>query len=63
MGFTKRFITEELIMSRIKSGHNLTKIFNVDALIFQDKISSKIYELHIKGYTDTDVFKVIKSFK
>ena len=50
-------------MARIKSGYNLTKIFNVDALIFQDKISSKIYELHIKGYTDTDVFKVIKSFK
>lgn len=59
MGFTKRFITEELIMTRIKSGHNLTKIFNVDALIFQDKISSKIYELHMEGYEDNEIFKII----
>ena len=59
MGFTKRFITEELIMTRIKSGHNLTKIFNVDALIFQDKISSKIYELHMDDYDDNKIFKII----
>jgi|TARA_R110000803_G_C11974513_1_gene320028 hypothetical protein len=59
MGFTKRFLNEEFIKKLVNNGTTISKIFNVDALIFEDEISSKIYKLHMEGYGDNEIFKII----
>ena len=59
MGFTKRFLNEEFIKKLVNNGTTISIIFNVDALIFEDEISSKIYKLHMEGYEDNEIFKII----
>ena len=61
MGFTKRFFSKNLIKTQIDNGSTLDKIFNVDAYIFEDKISEKIYKLYLKGVKDDEIIK--KMFK
>ncbi|MDB4234994.1 hypothetical protein N9828_00700 [bacterium] len=59
MGFTKRFLSEDFIKVRVSNGMSMSKIFNVDALIFEDKVSVKIHKLHIEGYDDDEILKII----
>ena len=57
MGFTKRFFNKNLIKGHIDNGFTLSKIFNVDAHIFEDEISEKIYKLYLKGLKDDEIIK------
>lgn len=59
MGFTKRFLNEKFIKTLVDNGMTISKIFDVDALIFEDKVSSNIHKLHMEGYSDNEIFKII----
>ena len=61
MGFTKRFFSKNLIKTQIDNGSTLSKIFNVDAYIFEDKVSEKIHKLYLKGVKEDEIIK--KMFK
>ncbi len=55
MGFTKRYYTTKLILHYLESELPLKKYFNVDALIFEDTLSSKAYDLYKDGKTDFEI--------
>jgi hypothetical protein len=59
MGFTKRYYTAELILKQINNQLPLNKYFNVDALIFNDNISSMAYEEYKKGKSDKEIEEFI----
>ena len=48
MGFNKRFITKETILSTSKE--RINTLFRADAFIFLDEWSSRFYELFDEGY-------------
>jgi hypothetical protein len=57
MGFNKRWISKELIL---KTDENqLAKLFNADALMFDDIWSSKFYGLYRDGLTKDTVIKLL----
>jgi len=59
MGFTKRYYTAELILKQINNQYPLNKYFNVDALIFNDNVSSMAYEEYKKGKSDKEIEEFI----
>lgn len=59
MGFTKRYYTAELILKQINNEYPLNKYFNVDALIFNDNVSSMAYEEYKKGKSDKEIEEFI----
>ena len=59
MGFTKRYYTAELILKQIKNQYPLNRYFNVDALIFNDNVSSMAYEEYKKGKSDKEIEEFI----
>jgi len=58
MGFNKRYITRELILS--KKNEELKRLFNADAYIF-DKWSSKFYKLYNEGLTKDEILLMFQS--
>lgn len=61
MGFNKRFVKFENILSRLKSNEPLSSYFSADALLFTDKESKIIFDLHEKGVTDSEILKLINN--
>ncbi len=61
MGFNKRFVKFENILNRLKSNQPLSSYFSADALIFTDKESKVIFDLHEKGMTDSEILKTINN--
>ena len=59
MGFNKMIISEKILMMYFQKNKPLKMLFKADALIFDDKISSEAYDLHIKGMTDEEIKKKI----
>lgn len=55
MSFNKRFINKETIEIYMNNGLGLKKLFNADAIIFLDKISSKVYYWYVEGLTDDEI--------
>ena len=55
MGFTKRYFSKDLILKNIDSGFPLSKLFNVDAFIFNDSESQTAFRIHKNGYSDEEV--------
>lgn len=55
MGFHKRVIDKEIIQKYLNNKKDLKKLFNADALIFSDNLSSKIYDLVSDGKTNEEV--------
>ena len=56
MGFHKRFINKENT-KRALDNKTLNKLYKADALVFDDKFSSKVYELYNKGLTEDKILK------
>ena len=56
MGFHKRFINKENT-KRALDNKTLNKLYKSDALVFDDKFSSKVYELYNKGLTEDKILK------
>jgi hypothetical protein len=55
MGFTKRFINKELILSTRKNGERITGLFNCESVICTDKFSYEILNLITKGTSEDDL--------
>lgn len=58
MGFHKRFITKETILTTSKE--HLDTLFSSEALLFSDEWSSRFYELFIEGYKYDEIIEKIK---
>lgn len=56
MGFTKRYVTEKITKSYLNES-NLGGLFSpkIDAFIFVDEFSSKVYELFKEGHNDSQI--------
>lgn len=55
MGFNKKFINKETIKIYLNNGLGLKKLFDADAIIFLDKISSKVYYWYSDGFSDDEI--------
>jgi len=59
MGFNKRIVDEEILMKYFEKDKPLKVLFNADALILGDKISSEAYDLYTRGMSDEEIKKTI----
>lgn len=59
MGFHKRFITKETILSTSKE--HINTLFSADALLFSDEWSSRFYELLNEGYEYNEIIEKLKN--
>lgn len=55
MGFNKKFINKETIKIYLNNGLGLKKLFDADAIIFLDKISSKVYYWFTEGVSEDEI--------
>lgn len=60
MGFNKRYVSKETIISTVENKTSLVQLFSSDAIILMDKFSSKIYKLLNDGMKEKEVIKIIK---
>lgn len=58
MGFHKRFITKDIILSTDES--HIDNLFGADALIFSDEWSSEFYELYKEGKKHSEILNILK---
>jgi hypothetical protein len=63
MGFNKRMIDKNHILSTVNNKTTLKKLFNADAIIFLDDYSSEVYRLFTQGMDDKDIFKTLENQK
>ena len=61
MGFNKRFVKLDNVKEFLKNNYPLSKVFSVDALIFTDEASTKVFKLYQKGFEDKEILKIIKN--
>jgi len=62
MGLNKKFINKETIKIYLNNGLGLKKLFDADAIIFLDKISSKVYYWFTEGVSEDEIkFKLNKN--
>lgn len=59
MGFNKRFVDSERSINALKSDGLRTYYGKSDMLIFEDDLSSKIYDLFISGKSDKEILSII----
>ena len=59
MGFNKRIVDEEILMKYFEKDKPLKVLFNADALILGDKISSEAYDLYTEGKSDEEIKQII----
>lgn len=52
MGFRKRFISKEVILSTRKNGERVSQLFNADAVICTDSISLELFYMFLNGSTE-----------
>lgn len=62
MGFTKRFLTKEMIISKRNSGSKITDLLNCDGLISLDDLSNSIIIALSKGATEKDLKKMVDEY-
>jgi len=55
MGFTKRFINKELILSTRKNGENVSGLFESDMIVCTDTFSYELYNMFLKGFSEDDL--------
>jgi len=63
MGFNKRMIDKNHILSAVNNNTTLKKLFNADAIIFLDDYSAKVYNLFTQGMNEKDIFKTLENKK
>lgn len=61
MGFNKKFVKLDNVKEFLKNNYPLSKVFSVDALIFTDEASTKVFKLYQKGVQDKEILKMIKN--
>ncbi len=55
MGFTKRFINKEIIVSTRKDGSKIGSLFNCDSIICTDDFSYKVLNLYNQGMSEEEL--------
>lgn len=63
MGFQNKYISEESIHFHLSKGKTLKDLFKNDTLIFEDKLSSLVYELYSEGLSDEEIKNKIFNLK
>jgi hypothetical protein len=63
MGFNKRIVNKENILTAFKNNVPLKQLFNADAIIFLDEYSSEVYKLFTQGMVDKDIIKTLENQK
>jgi hypothetical protein len=63
MGFNKRIISYEMIQKRLDSQQSFIPLFNSDALIFKDEISSKVLDWLLEGLSEEQIELKLKQYK
>lgn len=58
MGFHKRIINFEITESYLNKD-NLSLLYSSEALIFMDKMSSKVFELYEEGKSSQEIKNII----
>jgi len=61
MSFVKRYFNEKMILDCINNDKSLTKLFNVDALIFTDNKSNIAYSMFKEGKTIKEIKQYLES--
>ena len=61
MGFNKRYVFSINTVEALKSNSLKEYYGKSDALIFMDKLSSDVYELHKQGKSDQEILLTIKN--
>lgn len=59
MGFHKRIIEKDIILKYLELKKPIKDLFKVEAILFNDKMSSMVYELHEQGLTDNQIKIII----
>ena len=59
MGFNKRFVDSKSCILALQNNGLKSYYGKSDALIFEDNLSSKIYDLHKEGKTDSEILLLI----
>lgn len=59
MGFNTRYVDFKTSMTALENGGLKLYYGKSDALIFEDKLSSKIYDLFKEGKTDKEILSII----
>ena len=59
MGFNKRYVNSEMSLNALENGGLKLYYGKSDALIFEDDISSKIYDLYKEGKSDKEILSII----
>lgn len=60
MGFNKRFLKKENILSNL---HILMTYLSADAIICTDDFSHKVYRMYEEGFTEDEIINVINKMK
>ena len=58
----KRFLTIETITLNLNQGKLLSELFNADAIIFMDKLSTEVYKQYQNGLNEKEILKQIKNW-
>jgi maltooligosyltrehalose synthase len=59
MGFNKRSVCEKYSVKALRENSLKTYYGKSDMLIFEDELSSKIYDLYKQGKTDSEILTLI----
>jgi len=62
MGFTKRFVTKEMIISKRNSGSNISEILNCDGLISLDDFSHSIIMAISEGASEKQLKNMVDMY-
>jgi hypothetical protein len=59
MGFNKIIVDKRILMKYFEKNKPLKVLFKADAIIFDDKVSSKAYDLYTEGKSDEEIKQII----
>ena len=60
MGFNRRYVDKERSIIALEKNELKNYYGKSDALIFEDSLSSKIYDLFKEGKSDSEILSIIK---
>jgi hypothetical protein len=55
MGFSKRFVSSEIIYNTLKNGDSLKRLFLADSILFMDNTATEIYKLFEQGVPEEKI--------
>ena len=59
MGFNKRYVDSKMSIIALENGELKLYYGKSDALIFEDELSSQIYQLFKEGKSDSEILSII----